>query len=213
MQRWDEKTPPCPILDIHAAVGPRLIRSSAACAARKGAVVGALMVPDSPRVRKQPELACPALRQNGASCREVPQNMPYFAAARFKNVANFSLAHRLRNCLRSMGHAAEYGATARLAVRHENWVLPFPTYRLRSDAHAGQRHRANLLRFAAARPSRLGALEPKLPNGDPLENPQPLPDYPTDVPVPEPHDVPAWQPIDVPPPSTGEPDPNPRPTP
>jgi hypothetical protein len=70
-------------------------------------------------------------------------------------------------------------------------------------------------------------LIPVLPNGDPLETggssdrleespetrPSSLPDYPTDVPAPEPHDPPAWQPIDDPPPDVGEPAPNPRPIP
>ena len=57
-------------------------------------------------------------------------------------------------------------------------------------------------------------LEPQIPNGDPLETPSPsLPDFPTDVPVPEPHDVPAWEPVDVPPPDPGEPEPKPRPIP
>ena len=65
-------------------------------------------------------------------------------------------------------------------------------------------------------------LVPVLPNGDPLEldgdpqenppnkRPPSLPDFPTDVPAPEPHDVPAWEPVDDPPPDTGEPEPKPR---
>jgi hypothetical protein len=65
----------------------------------------------------------------------------------------------------------------------------------------------------SGRGSRL-ALEPELPDGDPLERRPPnLPDYPTDVPAPEPHDVPAWEPVDDPPPDTGEPEPKPRPIP
>ncbi|MEX2315799.1 MAG: hypothetical protein WD669_01515 [Pirellulales bacterium] len=58
------------------------------------------------------------------------------------------------------------------------------------------------------------ALTPDLPDGDPLESPPPsLPDFPTDVPVPDPHDVPAWEPVDDPPPNPGEPQPKPRPIP
>jgi hypothetical protein len=56
------------------------------------------------------------------------------------------------------------------------------------------------------------SLTPNLPDGDPLETPPDLPDYPTDVPAPEPHDVPAWEPVDDPPPETPQP-PEPRPIP
>jgi hypothetical protein len=55
------------------------------------------------------------------------------------------------------------------------------------------------------------SLTPELPDGDPLEKPPRLPDFPTDVPVPEPHDVPAWEPVDDPPPEPTEPSPRPIP--
>lgn len=69
------------------------------------------------------------------------------------------------------------------------------------------------------------SLVPQHPDGDPLEmndepkkdlpskGPTPLPDYPTDVPAPQPHDVPAWEPVDDPPPDPGAPQPKPRPIP
>jgi hypothetical protein len=57
------------------------------------------------------------------------------------------------------------------------------------------------------------SLQPELPDGDPLERPTSLPDYPTDVPAPQPHDVPAWEPVDDPPPDPGQPQPKPRPIP
>jgi hypothetical protein len=65
------------------------------------------------------------------------------------------------------------------------------------------------------------SLVPQHPHGDPLElsgeppqeEPTPLPEFPTDVPAPEPHDVPAWEPVDPPPPDPGEPQPKPRPIP
>jgi hypothetical protein len=53
--------------------------------------------------------------------------------------------------------------------------------------------------------------EPK--KGEPTKSPPSLPDYPTDVPAPQPHDVPAWEPVDDPPPDPGEPQPKPRPIP
>ena len=66
------------------------------------------------------------------------------------------------------------------------------------------------------------ALLPQHPDGDPLEmndeprenppreRPPSFPEFPTDVPAPEPHDVPAWEPVDDPPPDPGGPQPKPR---
>jgi len=69
--------------------------------------------------------------------------------------------------------------------------------------------------------NKLKALDPGFPRDDPPDEPTapPITEYPTDVPVPEPHDVPVPEPIDVPPPDPGEiperpgQDPKPRPIP
>ena len=51
----------------------------------------------------------------------------------------------------------------------------------------------------------LKVLDPGMLHDDSPESPSPrLPDFPTDVPVPEPHDVPIPEPIDVSPPDLGD---------
>jgi hypothetical protein len=76
-------------------------------------------------------------------------------------------------------------------------------------AHRAER---NSLSIKAADPGILRSGSPEMPA------PRPLPDFPTDVPVPEPHDVPVPDPIDppprdpghVPPPARPEPEKKPR---